>query len=327
MKQIPLTILMISLSTCLTFAQGNAGKNPGTFYGDAFLNYNYSSATSQSSFRLNRLHLGYKYQFTDNLYFNGMIESAREDYEAAGDYNGITNLFEICLGFKFTKLEGKFGLIGTELNQQQEKLWKHRYIDKVYADKYGFAPTNDFGLLLIFKPVNIINLDLAITNGEGHKTFQADSTFRYAAGITIRQGSGIVARLYGDVVTGSESAQSNLIGILGYETGLISVGLEWNKQFNNSHFSGHHRGGFSSYLSYNISEKYQAFGRYDYHSSNKPENLFTSWNINNDGQLAIAGVQYKLHKQINLALDYRAWIREIDREIQSYVFFDLELSF
>ena len=102
----------------------------GEFYGDLFLGANFNLKNNQMSYRFNRLHFAYKHNFSEKLYFNGMIESAKEDYALSGSYNGITNLFEFCLGYQSEKLDAKFGLIGTELNQMQEKLWRNRNIDK-----------------------------------------------------------------------------------------------------------------------------------------------------------------------------------------------------
>lgn len=302
-------------------------QKQGQFYGDVFLNANHNFDESQTSFRLNRLHFGYKNQFNNLLYFNGMIESAREDYNPSNDYNAITNLFELCLGFQLEKVEGKFGLIGTEFNQQQEKLWKHRYVDKVFADKYGYAPTNDYGLLVIYKPAEVFKVDLAVTNGEGHKQYQMDSAFRYAGGATFNHNSGFVVRVYADMLFDNSLHQSNVIGIFGFQKEKVSFGVEANQQFNSGNISDFERSGFSGYCSYNITDKYQTFARYDMINSNTPEGFADNWNIVNDGQLIIAGVQYKPLEKLCIALDYRAWVAELDDEMQSYLFFDLELAF
>ena len=327
MKGLKILLTLILFLPLLIKAQQDSIKPSGSFYGDVFLNTNYNFDKERVAFRLNRLHFGYKYNFSDKLYFNGMIESAREDYEPQGDYNGITNLFEFCLGFKLNKVEGKFGLIGTEFNQLQEKLWKHRYVDKVFADKYGLAPTNDFGGIVIFKPSEIFNFDLALTNGEGHKTGQADSSFRYSLGLTVKPDNGFVARIYSDFLSYNDVLQTNLIGIIGYTSDNVSVGAEWNQQINSFNADGFERSGLSAYASYLFNGKYQLFGRYDYLTSNQPDGFAENWNIANDGQLIIAGLQYKLHEQITLALDYRAWKGDSDNKTQSFLFFDIEITF
>lgn len=327
MGYLKLTFIMVFLLPMFIYSQEEKEEPSGTFYGDVFLNANHNFELEQTSFRLNRLHFGYKYEFSDKIYFNGMLESAREDYNPQGDYNDITNLFEFCLGFKLPKIEGKFGLIGTEFNQQQEKLWKHRYVDKVFADKYGFAPTNDFGGIIIYKPIEAFNIDLAVTNGEGHKSGQLDSAFRYAAGLSYKPENGFVARLYSDMVFDVELLQTNIIGILGYTSDAISVGAEWNQQINSNNLDDYERSGLSAYISYNFLEKYQAFGRFDMITSNKPDGLSDAWNLNNDGKLIIVGAQYKLHEKITIALDYRGWMSDLSEETTSYLFFDIELAF
>ena len=323
-----ISLIMLILSSGSLQGQDSTAYVPkGQIYGDLFLNTNYNFDSGQTSFRLNRLHFAYKYNFNDNLYFNGMIESAREDYDPNTDYNGITNLFEFCLGFKLNKLQGRFGLISTELNQQQQELWTFRYVDKVFADKYGFAPTNDFGFIVIYKPVDAVQIDFSMVNGEGHKNFQIDSTQRYSLGLSFKPYNKFVARIYSDVQFFGSLQQTNLIGILGYHTEALYIGTEWNQQFNSNRTVGYQKSGISAYLSFNITKDYQFFSRYDFVQSNKPAGMPDPWNLTNDGSLAIVGLQYILTKQISLAIDYRGTISEKDNKTHSYIFFDTQLTF
>ncbi len=320
-------IFLLFTTSAISLPQEKSDSlNSGTFYGDLFLNLNHNFDRNSSSFRLNRLHFGYRYQYNEHLYFNGLIESAREDYDPSGDYNGITNLFEFCLGFDYEKLSGKLGLIGTELNQQQEKLWKKRYVDKVFADKYGFAPTNDFGGIVIFKPINLLNIDVAITNGEGHKNAQMDSSFRYALGITLNIPGNFVFRVYNDLVPSSGSTQINTIAIAGYQTNELSLGLEWNQQTNKEFIEDFTYGGFSGYGSYAFIEKFTVFARYDYLSSSIPSILPGSY-ITSTGSLTITGIEYKIHEKIVTALNYRNWEAVGSNKGISFLFLDLALNF
>ena len=325
--------LLISALTIHCLGQDTTKAKQGKIYGDVFLNANHNFDNSVTSFRLNRLHLGYLYNISENYYFNGMFESALEDYapipdSAGGEYNNITNLFEFCLGFNFNNLSGKFGLIGTELNQKQEQLWQHRYVDKVFADKYGYAPTNDFGFLIKYQPIDLVNFDLSVTNGEGHKSLQADSTFRYALGATVNLSQSLSFRIYSDLVNYSSKTQGNVIAILGYSNNKISCGAEWNAQYNSFGIDGFNRSGLSAYASSQISKTIQLFGRYDYVNSNKPNNADERWNIDNDGSLIIAGAQHQLHEKILLALNYRGWQPAASgSDLNSFLFLDLGVVF
>jgi hypothetical protein len=106
MRKPPILILITVFAFILskTWAQSDSSDiRNGKIYGDLFLNANYNVADELLSFRLNRLHFGYKYTFSKEFYFNGMIESALENYDPipeGGDYDDITNLFEFCFGFK-----------------------------------------------------------------------------------------------------------------------------------------------------------------------------------------------------------------------------------
>lgn len=327
MKNIQITFILLFAFTLFSTAS-NESNPKGVVYGDLFLNANHSFEKEKSSLRMNRLHLGYKYEFSDSLYFNGMIESAREDYDATGNYAGITDLFEFALGFSNKNLKGKIGLIGTELNQLQEKLWQHRYVDKVYADKYGFSPTNDFGAIVVYEFSEALSVDIALTNGEGHKEYETDSNFRLAMGLTLQSPDGLVFRLFGDVLDDKNgSTQTNLIAILGYTSEIISFGLEWNQQLNASHIDGYDRGGPSVYLSYNLNKKYQIFGRYDLLESDLSSDAEAFVSNNGDGQLVIAGLQYRVNQNVVLSLNNRNWISDYDDNTVSYLFFDVALTF
>ncbi|MBK3516885.1 hypothetical protein [Carboxylicivirga marina] len=322
LMKILLAIIIIGGLSNRTFAQETANQAKGQFYGDVFFNANHNFDAAYSSFRLNRLHFAYKYQYNQHLYFNGMVESARENYEPTGDYNNITNLFEFCFGFHYEKFEGKAGLIGTQLNQQQEALWKHRYIDKVFADKYGFAPTNDYGVVIKYKPTEVISFDMAITNGEGHKNAQVDSVFRYAVGATLNTTAGLVVRAYADFLNQGDATQTNFIGILGYQSEAFTAGVEYNQQLNSAMQSGIDLGGLSAYASYNINERYQLFGRYDVISYNYSEGELPD----SDGSLAIIGGQYQITNQITTSLNYR--MQELIGDTsKAYLYLNLALEF
>jgi len=298
----------------------------GEFYGDLFLGANFNLKNNQMSYRFNRLHFAYKHNFSEKLYFNGMIESAKEDYALSGSYNGITNLFEFCLGYQSEKLDAKFGLIGTELNQMQEKLWRNRNIDKVFADKYGFAPTNDLGFILKYKPYKFISLDFAMTNGEGHKSIQTDSAFRYSIGSSFTKNA-FYLRAYTDFIYTNDFQQTNFIGIAGYQTSRLSLAAEFNQQYNSGGVTNSEKYGLSAYFDVNITKKIQLFSRYDYIRSNKLSGQNENWNIANDGDLIIAGFEYNIRKGIDISPNYRIWLPDDGTKENSFVFLNLKIEF
>jgi hypothetical protein len=333
MRKPPILILITVFAFILskTWAQSDSSDiRNGKIYGDLFLNANYNVADELLSFRLNRLHFGYKYTFSKEFYFNGMIESALENYDPipeGGDYDDITNLFEFCFGFKKGKFEGKFGLIGTELNQQQEKLWKHRYVDKVFVDKYGYAPTNDFGAIGIYRYNNMLTFDVAVTNGEGHKHLPADSALRFSGGITSYLFDKFILRAYSDIET-KDTLQTNFIAVFGYQSEILTAGMEYNMQTNSGGKNDFNRNGVSLYATGNINQKIQLFGRFDLSKSNKPEGYKGNWNSENDGSLIISGVQYQLIENAILSFNYRHWLpKNKDIDDMSLLFLDVAVQF
>ena len=71
----------------------------------------------------------------------------------------------------------------------------------------------------------------------------------------------------------------------------IAEAFKWNEN----------KAGFSVYSSYDISDKFQIFGRFDQLESNTLLGESEQWNIAKDGQAIIAGVQYKMDKKVKLA--------------------------
>lgn len=145
-------------------------------------------------------------------------------------------------------------------------------------------------------------------------------------------------RLYTDYVK-SVYSQNTYAAFVGYKYNkLFQFGAEYNMQANNKYTMDMNMGGVSAYALVNVTPKLEIFARYDQLRSNNidvitedAEGTVTvvnqAWNLAKDGSQIIGGVQYKVHKNVKLALDYQGWTPADGSETESFVFLNTEIKF
>ena len=109
---------------------------------------------------------------------------------------------------------------------------------------------------------------------------------------------------------------------------VVFVCFEYNYMQNSDFTDNENQAGFSVYSSYNLSKKFEIFGRFDQLSSNTLSGASEQWNIADDGQAIIAGVQYKMDKRVKIATNIQTWSptdNTIDKQI--YLYINLEYKF
>jgi opacity protein-like surface antigen len=137
--------------------------------------------------------------------------------------------------------------------------------------------------------------------------------------------SRILLRVYYDF-TDEEEWQSTLSTFAGYEYDRITAGAEYNRKRNSGFNKDYNQCGLSAYLSYDVTDKFQVFGRYDRLSSNQPPEYTKPWNLQDDGSAIIAGVQYQPINHVKLALNYRDWFPyAANMGNKSYIYLNLEV--
>ena len=133
-------------------------------------------------------------------------------------------------------------------------------------------------------------------------------------------------RVYYDFID-QEIWQSTLSTFAAYSQEKITAGAEYNFKGNRDFEQDHNQTGLSFYLSYDINERFQLFGRYDHLSSNKPSGYTQPWNLLEDGSAIIAGVEFQPIEQVKLALNYQDWVPfAANMGNLSYIFINLEVD-
>ena len=91
-------ILLFSLFTFFTFAQDSDSEPKGEPHFKVFWNYNYDfseDVTQTSAFELDRVYLGYKYKFNDNVSAKITYDVGKND--AGSNYTAFVKIAQLDL--------------------------------------------------------------------------------------------------------------------------------------------------------------------------------------------------------------------------------------
>ena len=95
---------------------------------------------------------------------------------------------------------------------------------------------------------------------------------------------------------------------MGYRYNKLRIGAEFNHQLNYKFNQDHDRYGYSIYSTFEFSDKWELFARYDQLYSNVLPEEDLPWNLTNDGSAVIGGLQFTPIEYIHLSLNYQDWV-------------------
>lgn len=275
-------------------------KPGGKFFGAAFTNF-YTSLTdgeSASGFALNRLELGYNYNFSPKLSAKLCIDVGTLENQSSQDFSVFSR--NAYLEYKDKGWTMDFGIITANAYNLQENFWSLRYVEKSYQDLYKYSASRDLGAKIAYKFSKNLSADLIVANGEGYKKMQRDSALRLGFGATIHPVEQLTLRAYYDFINKDET-QGTMALFAGYQVENIAIGAEYNRMSNTSFVHGKDQSGVSAYAFVQATQKLKAFGRYDQRLSKD------DWNLANDGDLFMAGLEYAPAKGVKLAPTFSGW--------------------
>jgi hypothetical protein len=180
------------------------------------------------------------------------------------------------------------GLIGMNTYNIQEKNWGYRFIEKSAIDKYKFSSTADLGIGFSRVLVNQLKMSLQVVNGEGYKNPQSDKYHKIAFNSTygehnLVKNSGFNA----GVVYTTEQTDDKPNTMASLFGGFAGMGLRLGGQFNMLKKGGIESQIISVSSNYSMTDKLDAFVRYDMFDPNKDE--IDGWKDNST--YLIAGIQ------------------------------------
>ena len=265
----------------------------------------FADGESHSKFDLGRAYLGYNYNFTKT--FSGRIV-----YDVADPAVGkmkFTGLLKFgYLKYQTEKLTISGGMISMPEYEYTDKKWGYRYVFKPSHDEYGFGVSADLGLSVSYKIAPWLLADVALTNGEGFKLTETDSTLKAAIGLTVIPVRNLWLHGYYDRMGKDGTCQQSADVIATYENKGFVFSASYHYLQNTGLIVGHDLQALSLNGTVPVSEKIKIFGRYDFVSSARVGIENEAWNLNKDGQLFLAGIEFVLTPGVNIAPNYQGWI-------------------
>jgi hypothetical protein len=325
-RRIILSGLAFTLFAGYAFAQeADAEFKPsGKAFMKVYTNYHstWTNGEANKVFEIQRAYFGYQFQLSEYISGRLTLDVGDPDF---GNFEMTAYLKHAYVQYRKNRITAKIGMIGLHQFKLQEDLWGGRYLYKSYMDEYKFGPSADLGAYVAYDIHKILRVDLTIANGEGFKNLESDSALKYSIGTTIRPLEGLDLRASYDYM-GTDSAQQTLAFYAGYSQGKVAVGAEYNHQLNTNRINGHDRSGVSLYGSY-LFKRIRLFGRYDLLSSPTLSTDTDPWNYANDGQLVIAGVEFRPLKGLIITPNYQAWMPADKSGVSHSAYLSLEIKF
>ena len=272
-------ILFVLSITGLMFAEGKIG---GVTY------FDFSSSDASTAFNFQRQYFGYGGDISDQVSFKILFDIGRTNQNEGEDTRLVAFLKKAQINYKTSFSKFDFGLIGMNTYNIQEKNWGYRFIEKSAIDKNGFSSTADLGIGFSRVLVNQLKMSLQVVNGEGYKNPQSDKYHKIAFNSTygehnLVKNSGFNA---GVVYTTEQTDDkpNTMISLFG---GFSGLGLRLGGQFNMLKEGGIESQIISVSSNYSVTDKLDAFVRYDMFDPNTDE---TDKREDNSTYL-IAGIQ------------------------------------
>jgi len=299
-----------------------------------FSNFNYEFSQKKTAFDVTRAYLGYNYNYTENISARAVIDVSKPDIAINGKtVDTISTSLQYMAHLKFAygvyktdKFTLSFGMIELGQFKLQDQLWGHRYVMKTIQDEYSFCPSADIGFRGEYKIDSWISSDISMRNGEGFKKQQADNKYWYGIGLTLQPVKSFYYRVfydYGD----NEIVQSNLTNFVCFTSPKFKVGAEYVISNNFKFKEDQKLTGISVFASYQLTKKFEVFGRYDDLSSNTLAGKANAWNYDVDNQSMIFGLQLSPVDNISFSLNGRYQIPEnsaLDKKTS--IFFNVDFK-
>ena len=112
-----------------------------------------------------------------------------------------------------------------------------------------------------------------------------------------------------------------------YVTPAFSLAAEYNLLTNYKYDEGRNQMGYSFYSTYEFSNNWKVFGRFDALHSNIIGDATLPWNLAKDGSAIVAGIEKKLYGHLKLSLNYQDWYPlAANMPNSSYIFVNLEFK-
>jgi len=302
-------LLTIALMLAVGFSFGQTSseefKPSGKVHVKIFTNFHSTfgdDTPTHNAFEIQRAYFGYGFNLTENISGNITLDVANP---GAGKLNMTAYLKNAYFQYKKGNLTTQFGLITLQQFKVSESQWGGRYLYKSFQDQYKMGYSADLAFYTNYKFNKMVSADISISNGEGYKSVETDSTFKYSAGLTLNPVKGLTFRGYYDYM-GDDASQQTMSFYLSYGVKNLNIAAEYNQQLNHNMVADETLSGYSFFGSYKLN-KTRFFARYDKLMSIEIGDAVDPWNFAKDGDAYIVGVEFNVAKGLKITPNFQAW--------------------
>ncbi|HUW91725.1 MAG TPA: hypothetical protein VMV74_01060 [Bacteroidales bacterium] len=283
-------------------------KPSGKLFGLLFADFHNTSTGGENVnvFQVTRSYFGYDYGFSKTFSSRIMFDATTQTVGGKVLMSGY--LRNAYLQFDHGKVTIRGGLIGAEQISMAEKFWGYRYISKPVLDNTGMASSTDLGILVKYKPAEILTLDMSVVNGRGYKDIAPDTTLKLLTGFTLTPAKNILFRGYYDMMGRGDSRQWTASFSGAYIDKNFTLGAEYFMQNNHLIAKGENYSGINIFTAVKFAEKYSFFARYYKVGSVIVSGDTEPWNIGKDGSNLIVGFDYSPAKGIRISPNFNGFI-------------------
>ena len=283
----------------------------------------FGSANDDRGFELNRSYLGYEYSFGKGLSIKAVVDAGKSS--KVDDIQRIVFMKNAQLTWKTGRWNLNFGLISTTQFKVQEDFWGYRYMLMSFQDQYKYGSSADLGASASYRFADWISADVILVNGEGYKKLQINDGIQVGLGTTIKPTERLTLRLYGSINEAANKSEKDIYNyamMLGYKSDRYMIAAEYNMLKNAKNVADNDQSGISLYTSGKLSDKVNLFARYDQMFSRR------DWNIAKDESAIIAGAEFRPHKNIKIAPNFRMIMPEAtDAKNRCYAYISCYFGF
>jgi hypothetical protein len=329
-RKLLLLISVFTLATTLTISaqETEQFKPSGNMFGLLFADFNntFSGGKNVPVFEVTRTYLGYNYAFSKK--FSGRILFDATTQTIGGKTILSGYLRNAYIQFDDGKITLRGGLIGAEQISMADKFWGYRFITKPFIDYTGMTYSADLGILVKYKPADIITLDLSVTNGRGYKDIAPDTTLKLVTGFTLTPSKNLLFRGFYDMMGQGDSRQwtASLTGAYIGQT--FTLGAEYLIQKNHHMEAGEDYSGMSIFTAFRFAEKFSLFARYDNLGSVTVPGDTEPWNLSKDGTNIIAGLDWSPAKGIRISPNFKGFMpNDEDSDFVGIIGLNVEAKF
>ena len=278
-----------------SLSDNNIDEKKYSFEFQIFANAAFSNETNQSlkfDYSFKRTLVIYNQQISDNFNICLAGDSYAKDKEKP--YQLTPYLKRAYIQYHHQALSVSAGLIVLEHFKYQREIWKLRYVDKTFQNKFNYGENRSTGILLEQKLSSRFSYDIAIISGYNTPIDHSSREFKLMTGQTFNTDF-CSFRLFNSIVW-NPYYEHVISFFITKEIRKNILGIEVAGEFSNNTQTDEDKYGFSVFGTHSFNNKIMGFARYDMNKNSMNQE---------DADVLWTGIQYSFKKHLKASLFYK----------------------